>query len=156
MKSLFLVLSFPIAVMSLGRDMPISVTPPAYDKALAKRLGADERGMKSYVLVMLKTGPKADIPKQERSRLFAGHMANIGRLAAEGVLVVAGPMVPNDHSYEGIFIFNVKTIKEAEAILATDPAVAGGALAFETYGWYGSAALQETVAIHGRIDKTGR
>ncbi len=39
--------------------------PPGSDAALAERLGADQRGMKSYVLVLLKTGPKTDIPKGE-------------------------------------------------------------------------------------------
>jgi uncharacterized protein YciI len=156
MKSIVLVLGFSVAAIAFGQDKPAPAAPPAYDEALAKRLGADERGMKNYVLVMLKTGPKADIPKEERSKLFAGHMANIGRLAADGSLVVAGPMAQNDRNYEGIFIFNVKTIKEAEALLATDPAVAGGALAFEAYGLYSSAALQEIAAIHTRINKTGR
>jgi len=34
-------------------------TPPAvaYDAALAQRTGADERGMRRYVLVILRTGP---------------------------------------------------------------------------------------------------
>ena len=52
-----------------------------YDDALAKRLGADARGMKMYVLVLLKTGPKPDLPKEENERAFAGHFANITRLA---------------------------------------------------------------------------
>ena len=30
---------------------------PEYDKALADSLGADDNGMKSYVLVILRTGP---------------------------------------------------------------------------------------------------
>lgn len=129
---------------------------PPYDAALAARLGADERGMKSYVLVMLKTGPKTDTPQAEQSKLFAGHMANIGRLADENKLIVAGPMSKNDRGYEGIFILNVTKRAEAEALLATDPAIAAGLLAYDTYGWYGSAALQETLAIHARIDKTNR
>jgi len=129
---------------------------PDYDAALAQRLGADERGMKSYVLVVLKTGPKTNIPQAERAKLFAGHMANIKRLAGEGKLLVAGPFEENDRHYEGIFVFNVTSVTQAEALLATDPAVAGGALAYEAYGWYGTAALQETAAIHARIDKTGR
>lgn len=131
-------------------------SPPPYDAALAERLGADQRGMKSYVFVLLKTGPKADIPKEENDRLFAGHMTNLGRLAGEGKLVVAGPMVKNDRQYRGIFVFNVKTVKEAEALLATDPAVAAGALAFEAYGWYATAALMEVTSIHNRIDRTSR
>ena len=156
MKTLPLALGLLIASTALGQDKPAVIAPPPYDAALAARLGADERGMKSYVFVLLKTGPKADIPKDERSKMFDGHMTNIGRMAALGKLVVAGPVVRNDRHYEGIFIFNVKTIKEAEELLATDPAVVGRALSFEAYGWYGSAALQETLAIHARIDRTGR
>ncbi|MBX7185541.1 MAG: YciI family protein [Vicinamibacteria bacterium] len=154
MRAAFLVLCLCAAPPALAQEAKPSPAP--YDADLAQRLGADQRGMKSYVLVLLKTGPKADLPKGESDRLFAGHMANIGRLAADGKLVVAGPMVKNDRHYEGVFVFNVKTVKDAEALLATDPAVAAGALAFEAYGWYASAALMEVVPIHARIDKTGR
>ena len=124
-----------------------------YDGALASRLGADERGMKMYVLVILRTGPTT-VPEAVSSELFRGHMANIQRLANEGKLVVAGPFEDNPSHYEGIFVFNVATIDEAKALLATDPAVARGALAYEAYGWYGSAAMQEIPALHARIDKT--
>ena len=143
-----------MAAMSLAaQEKPATANPPNYDAGLAERLGADEYGMKSYVLVLLKTGAQAGAPKAERQKAFAGHMANIQRLADEGKLVVAGPLLKNDHNYEGIFIFNVKTVKEAEALLATDPAVASGLLAFEAYGWYGTAALTEIVSIHNRIQK---
>ena len=55
-----------------------------------------------------------------------------------------------------IFVFDVATVEEATALLATDPAVAGGALAYEAFGWYSSAALRETPGIHRRIDNTIR
>ena len=132
------------------------VAPPAYDATLAQRLGADERGMKMYVLVILRTGPNANLPNNERAKLFQGHMANIKRLAQEGKLVIAGPFEENDRHYKGIFIFNVAKKSEAEVLLGSDPAVAAGVLSFDAYGWYGSAALQEVTAIHGRIDKTNR
>jgi len=71
----------------------------AFDPELAKRLGADERGMKMYVLCILKTGPKdAEIKGDARKEIFAGHFANIGRLADEGKLAVAGPFEKNDKS----------------------------------------------------------
>lgn len=133
-----------------------SASLPPYDAALAERLGADPRGMRSYVFVILKTGPKADLTKEESSRLFAGHMVNIKRLAAEGKLVVAGPFQENTNHYEGLFVFNVKTVKEAEALLVTDPAVAAGRFSYDAYGWYGSAAMMEIPSIHNRIDKTSR
>jgi len=139
---------------------PSSAAPaaerPAYDEALAQRLGADERGMKMYVLVILKRGPKEPVSEAERSKLFQGHMANINRLAAEGKLVVAGPLGKNERGYAGIFVLNVADVAAAEALMASDPAVAAGAFAYEAYGWYGSAALMEVNGIHARIDKTGR
>ncbi|HVK80470.1 MAG TPA: YciI family protein [Verrucomicrobiae bacterium] len=128
--------------------------PPAqsgYDAALAQRLGADERGMRQYVLVILKTGPATNLSDQERTRLFNGHMANINRLANEGRLVVAGPLGANERQYRGIFIFTVRTVEEAAALVATDPAVEAGIFAYEAYPWYGSAALMEIPALHERL-----
>lgn len=126
---------------------------PRYDKALADSLGADDYGMKSYVLVMLKTGPNKVEDKATRDSLFKGHMANIGRLADLGKLVVAGPLKKNDKTYRGIFILNVKTIEEANDLLISDPAVAAKLLDAELYQWYGSAALPEYLKYHDRIEK---
>jgi len=142
------------AAAAAPQDKPAPLEKPAYDEALAKRLGADERGMRSYVFVILKAGPKTDLTKEESSKLFAGHMANIQRLAAEGKLLLAGPFQENPSHYEGLFIFNVKTVKEAEALIVTDPAVLAGRFTYEAYGWYGSAAVMEIMAIHNRIQKT--
>ena len=125
-----------------------------YDAELAQRLGADEYGMKQYVLVILRTGPKTDMAKDARANVFRAHMANIKRLATEGKLVVAGPFEDNDSHFEGIFIFNVATVAEAHPLIKSDPAVAAGLIAYEAYAWYGSAALQEVGAIHARIAKS--
>ena len=126
---------------------------PKYDKALAESLGGDEYGMKPYVLVMLKTGSNTTTDKKVIDSLFAGHMANIQRLADEGKLAVAGPLGKNDKSYRGIFIFNVKTIEEAKALLVTDPAVKAQILDAELYQWYGSAALPLYLQSHEKIEK---
>jgi uncharacterized protein len=124
---------------------------PAYDAALARNLGADEHGMKMYALVLLKKGPHA-LSKEETSSVFGGHMANIKRLAAGGQLVFAGPLEENEH-YRGIFVLNVATIEEANALLASDPAVRAGALVGEVYLLYGSAALQQVPALHSHISR---
>jgi uncharacterized protein len=125
---------------------------PTYDAALARKLGADEHGMKMYALVLLKKGSHGDLSKDDATRAFAGHMANIKRLAASGQLAFAGPFEENAR-YEGIFVFNVATIAEADALLATDPAVQAGALTGEVYLLYGSAALQQVTALHHRISR---
>lgn len=127
---------------------------PAFDPELAKKLGADERGMKSYVLCILKTGPKdAEIKGDERKKIFAGHFENIGKLADEGKLVVAGPFGKNDKSYRGLYIFNVATVEEAEKLVNLDPAVQAGVFVHELTPWYGSAAMMVVSDTHKRIEK---
>jgi uncharacterized protein YciI len=124
---------------------------PAYDESLAKRVGADERGMKMYVFVLLKSGKKT-FEKEERAKLIAGHMENIGRLAEARTLVLAGPFAEND-SIRGIYVFDVRTKEEAEKLVVTDPAVAAGVFDVEFRLWYGSAALLELDRIHKLIQK---
>lgn len=126
---------------------------PAYDKTLADSLGGDDYGMKPYVLAILKTGTNKTENKTIVDSLFKGHLANIGRLADEGKLVVAGPLKKNDKSYRGIFILNVKTIAEADSLLITDPAIKEKLLDAELYQWYGSAALPAYLKFHEKIEK---
>ena len=128
---------------------------PNYNTELAEKLGGDDYGMKQYVFVILKSGANTSDDKEAMNTAFAGHMKNIGRLAEEGKLVVAGPMEKNDKSYRGIFILNVTTLEEAEALLASDPAIAENYLAAETYLWYGSAALPEYLEAHDKIWSKG-
>ena len=69
---------------------------PAYDAALAQKLGADEYGMKNYIIAFLKRGPTKITDKNEWLTLQKAHLKNIGRLADEGKLVVAGPITDNN------------------------------------------------------------
>lgn len=114
---------------------------PAFDEELAKKLGADDYGMKNYVLVILKTGENKTTDRDIISNSFAGHMRNMERLTKEGKLIVAGPIGRNENSYRGIFILDVPSLEEAKKIVGTDPAVSSGLLAADLYQWYGSAAL---------------
>ena len=123
-------------------------TKPQYDSLLAKRLGADEYGMKKYVMAFLKSGSVKIQDSIKRAELQREHLKNIFRLAEEGTLIVAGPFL-DDLSIRGIFIFNEKARKIAE----TDPAVKAGVLTLELHPWYGSAALMEISGIHKMIQK---
>ena len=60
----------------------------AYEPELARSLGADDNGMKRYVLVILKTGPNKVPAGPERDEMFKGHFANMNRLAAAGKLAL--------------------------------------------------------------------
>ena len=125
-----------------------------FDPALAKKLGADERGMKMYVLCILKTGPKdAEIKGDARKEIFAGHFANIEKLAGEGKLAVAGPFGENDKNWRGLYIFNVETIAEAEKLVVLDPAVKAGVFVPDLTLWYGSAAMMVVGDTHKKIEK---
>jgi uncharacterized protein YciI len=99
--------------------------------------------MKSYVLVILKTGPADSriTEKNLRDSLFKGHFSNMKALADAGKLVVAGPIGKNDKTYRGIFIFNVPTVEEAMKLAETDPAIKAGIFDVDLFPWYGSAAL---------------
>jgi len=124
------------------------------DTALVRALHADEYGMKKYVVAFLKKGPKRDQDSATAASLQAAHMANIGRMAKEGTLVLAGPFL-DDGDLRGIYIFNVETIEEAKALTETDPAIKAGRLSMELHPWYGSAAVQKVNEIHNRIQSKG-
>lgn len=126
----------------------------SYDSVYAKALGADEYGMKTYVMALLSAGENQDLDSLEKIEVQRGHMDNISRLAEDGKLVLAGPFYNNPNSQlSGIYIFNVSTIAEAEELTKTDPAIQKGALKMELLLWYGSAALIEVNDIHSKIAK---
>ena len=116
---------------------------PNYDPDLAEELGADIYGMKSYILVILKTGSNLTEDRDFIQNSFAGHLQNIHRLVETKELIVAGPMFPNPQNYRGIFILNVDSIEKANELLQTDPAIKEKLLAADLYQWYGSAALSK-------------
>jgi uncharacterized protein YciI len=98
---------------------------------------AGEYTMKQYFFVMLKRGIRRDEIKDTAviNQLQKGHMDNIGRLAKEGKLLVAGPFGDNG-DWRGIFILDTETIEEAKALLQTDPAIAAGRLDYDIHPWW--------------------
>lgn len=147
-KSIFLLLLLVFSSALFSQE-----TGSTYDEKLAKSLNADDRGMKKYVFCLLKTGSNTTATKEESQKLFEGHMNNIGRLAKEGKLVLAGPFMKNERNYRGIYIFNASSIEEAKEFVATDPAVQSNLLEAELTLWYGTAAIQEILKIHDKIVK---
>ena len=130
-------------------------TNPNYDEALAKKLGADDYGMKSYIFVMLKTGTNESTDRTFRDSCFTGHLQNIRRLVKDGKMIVAGPIGKNENAYRGIFILDVPTFEEAQELLQTDPAIHAQFLEPELYPWYGSAALPEYLEASDKVWKVG-
>ena len=128
---------------------------PNYDEELAKKLGGDDYGMKSYFFVILITGENTTAPKEKVSEYFRGHLDNINRLVEEKKLIVAGPFSKNEKNYRGLFIFdNLKTKEELEEILQTNPAIKNGLLDYELFNLYGSVALTEYLPFSDKIWKS--
>ena len=126
---------------------------PGFDADLARKTGADDYGMRSYVLVVLRTGPTRVNDPEKRKAMFAGHMANIQRLAKEGKLALAGPFGDKDGDWRGLFVFAVEDIEAAKALVATDPVIAKGEMVAEYHSWYGSAANMLVNELHDKVAK---
>jgi uncharacterized protein YciI len=139
--------------LSLRPAMAQAAPPaPQYDAELARSLGADERGMRAYVLVILKTGPNKMPEGAARTKMFEGHFANIKRLASDKRLVLAGPL-DGVEGRRGIFVFATPDIEQAKSYVATDPVIVNGEMVAEYHKFYGSAALMMVNDVHGKIEK---
>jgi uncharacterized protein YciI len=124
-----------------------------FNAELARKYGADDYGMKKYVLAFLKRGPNQDLDSVKKMELQSAHLANITRMAEEGKLVLAGPFFGNDE-LRGIYIFDVESLQEAEDLTNSDPAIQAGSLVMELKEWYGSAALVGVNETHKSLMKT--
>jgi uncharacterized protein YciI len=141
----------PAAIPDTQNEMATEVSKD-FDSIKAKAYGADDYGMKKYVMAFLKRGPNKSADSIQRSELQRAHLDNITRLAEEGKLVLAGPFFGND-DLRGIYVFNVPSIEEAEALTNSDPSIQAGVLVMELKEWYGSAALMEINELHHSLAK---
>lgn len=144
-----MLVALPMAPAPLAAEEPAK---PTFDAALAAKYGADDYGMRAYVLAILKTGPTKMPAGPARDEMFRGHFANIQRLAAEGKLAFAGPLDGVD-GWRGLFVFAVKDIEEAKALAATDPVIINGEMVAEYHRLYGSAGLMGVRELHERVKK---
>ena len=103
-------------------------------------------------MAFLKRGPNPPTDSAEQISLQRAHMDNIGRLADEGKLVLAGPFL-NNGKLRGLYIFNTPSIDSARTFTATNPAIQKGSLKMELVSWYGSAALMKVKDLHKQLAK---
>lgn len=164
MKSVLIVMSCLLAGVFVACNSRSTQGPPVepsvsdnkqeggFDSIAAARLGADEYGMRKYVMAFLKKGPNRDLDSAKAAELQMAHMKNIGRMADEGKLILAGPFF-GDGDLRGIYIFAVESVEEAEALTNSDPAIQAGSLVMELQEWYGSAAVMAIPDIHKTLSR---
>lgn len=88
----------------------------------------------AFTWVWILTGPRdAEVAGDARGEAFAGHFANMARMAEEGDLLVAGPFgeprVRRDH--RGVFVIAESDVDRASEIAATDPTTVAGIFELE-------------------------
>jgi uncharacterized protein YciI len=100
---------------------------------------------RDYVFVFLKTGPTTDLTQEERSEAFAGHFANMERMANDGDLLIAGPLgePKSDEDHRGIFVLDKPTLEEGMALANTDPTTKLGVFVLEGFVFSTEAPLTD-------------
>ncbi len=153
LRTCLLALALGIApIAGYAGDVPEATAPTAsFDAGLAKKTGADASGMRHYVLVVLKTGPTRMPDGAQRDAMFAGHFANMERLAKAGKLVLAGPFTKDPDGWRGLFVFAVQDTDEAKVLTETDPVITNGEMVAEYHAWYGSAATMLIPELHEKL-----
>ena len=92
-----------------NNQLKTELTELSFDSLKAKEYGADDYGMKKYVIAFLKRGPNRTLNKDSANALQMAHMENINKMAEAGKLVLAGPFF-GDGDLRGIYIFDVQSL----------------------------------------------
>jgi uncharacterized protein YciI len=95
-----------------------------------------------YFLAFLRPDPnRTHIEKAERDRIQAAHMANIQKMAADGVLIAAGPMEDKAPTISGIFVLQAPSLAEAKRIVFRDPTVVEKRNSADVHTWMGPKGI---------------
>ena len=98
--------------------------------------------MTNYVVGFFHRGPNSGTGSAaESQRIQEGHLANFGKLAEAGKLIVAGPFSDNG-DLRGMLIFKLDSVDEARALMEADPALKTGRLTLELHPWFAAAGLR--------------
>jgi uncharacterized protein YciI len=118
---------------------------------LAACAGSATHDLREYTWIWILTGPRDEqVLGEERSAAFAGHFANMERLALEGRLLIAGPMLEPRASDDqrGIFVLNTPDPSEGIEIASADPAVQAGIFKLMSESFLTSAPIAEIFPRH--------
>jgi uncharacterized protein YciI len=108
-------------------------------------------GTTRYYVAFLRPDPqRRSLTSDEGERIQRAHMANIHKMADDGVLVSAGPFDDTPHTISGIFIFKVESLERAKEIAMKDPTVLAHRNTIEVHAWDGPTGIgEEYVRLHG-------
>ncbi len=104
-------------------------------------LAQEKQAMRFYVLAILEKGPKwTKESTPETKELLKGHFDNMGRMAKEGKLILAGPLAEAGDA-AGIFLLNTDSIEQAREWCGSDPSIAAGRFQVKLWKWYSAKGI---------------
>jgi uncharacterized protein YciI len=101
-------------------------------------LGSTGPDSAPYYIVFLRPDPaRTPLSKADGERIQSAHMANIRKMAADGILWAAGPFDDTPTTISGIFVFKTDSLQSAKAIAAQDPTVLEHRNTVDVHAWQG-------------------
>jgi uncharacterized protein YciI len=95
-----------------------------------------------YQVVFIRPDPvRKALSKEEGERLQAAHMANIHKMADNGILVAAGPFDDEPVTISGIFVMDAASVEQAQKIAEQDPTVLAHRNTVDAHTWRGPAGI---------------
>lgn len=91
--------------------------------------------MQQYFIAFLKKGPIRTQNEEEAELIQKGHLAHLGKMYELGYADISGPF-GDEGDVRGITIYNVPTLKIADSLANSDPAVKAGRLEIEIRPWW--------------------
>ncbi len=110
---------------------------------------------RDYAMVFIKTGPLRTPTPEQQAEAMQGHRANMQRLAAEGSLLIAGPLTEprSDPDHRGIFVFDADTADKGLALANTDPAAQMGVFVMQPVVLSTDAPLTELSRLEAEYEQ---
>jgi uncharacterized protein YciI len=123
--------------------------------ALALVASAQESTSIYYVVFLRPNPARKPIAKEESDRIQNAHMANIHKMADDGLLAAAGPFENDPPPISGIFVMKAKSIEDAQRIANDDPTVREHRNMIDVHAWRGPAGIgDEYFRLHKEHPET--
>jgi uncharacterized protein YciI len=107
----------------------------------------------TYYLVFLRPHPmRTVLPKPQAERIQAAHMANIHKMAEDGVLVAAGPFADDPTTISGAFVFVTESAAAARKLADKDPTVVEHRNTVEVHTWSATPGIGKEYARLHKLD----
>lgn len=91
--------------------------------------------MQQYFIAFLKKGPIRTQNEEESELIQNGHLKHLGKMYELGYADISGP-TGDDSKIRGFTVYNVPTLKIADSLANSDPAVIAGRLEIEIHPWW--------------------